>query len=341
MLNQESSPSSDDKNFESGSSFQPNSKRSFSRPELRSSAATGSDSSSSGRADKKACYPGDRLGMRYEVAGCVLHEIAGSDPHNPMSESHGLISGWVDEKARYPGDCSRMTEAKNCSVTVSEFPSKGGEGYFAMPEVYDSSAPSVEPTELLADLPMGELQGSHPSSSTLSPHQNQRSSSNRRSFRDRWSKRPQHSCLSTNNLVLPYGIVSPMSSDLAPISRYGTTRSQHTPACPEEVASEWMTSSPTDVNSKPKELWLRNDLEKYSNGVPIDSHDVTSRRYSSRAQQKPLPETIPQGTVKCDVSASSPASPISIHSSTPDTRSTPTQTQIEELRDLVYIVNQE
>jgi len=126
------------------------------------------------------------------------YEMAGSDPNQGKSESHGSPSGWIDEKARYPGDRSGIPEVEGGSVSVSELPNRGG--YFArgpLHEMYDPSAQAAGPVELLADLPSpGELQGSNPPSAASSPRVKP-VSSNRRSIRDRWSKRPQPSRSST------------------------------------------------------------------------------------------------------------------------------------------------
>lgn len=128
------------------------------------------------------------------------YEMAGSDPKHAESDRGGSPSQWVDEKARYPGDRSHLAEVEGGSVSVSELPGPRAQGaYFAVPfhEMYDPSAPAAGPVELPAELPKPELQGSNPTSAASSPRQKPTSMANRRSFRERWSKRPEPSRSST------------------------------------------------------------------------------------------------------------------------------------------------
>lgn len=165
------------------------------------------------------------------------YEMAGSDPKHAESDRGGSPSQWVDEKARYPGDRANMAEVEGGSVSVSELPGQRGQGgYFAVPfhEMYDPSALAAGPVELPAEIPKPELQGSNPTSAASSPRQKP-VSTNRRSLRDRWSRRPQPSRSSTmDSLPSPASASAPspppktqrytMSSSevLSPVSRQGT-----------------------------------------------------------------------------------------------------------------------
>ncbi len=368
LLIQESSANSDHINFESGNSCLPYSQGSYSKPELRSSVATDPEGPPSGRVIREARYPGScsRIGQ----------EIAGSDSNRPKPESHDLPSCWVNEKARYPGAHSHMAEEEGGSVSVAELPSRGGGGYFAGPfhEMYDASAPSIEPTEMPAESLGIELPGLDSGIIGSLSRQKIPQSSNCRSFSDRWVKRPQPSRSSTIDLSLKlasYSTTFPKSQEntmkqsevFAPVSRQGTptldTAQGFDPPSPSDfsernltynncIPKRWAVSPtssdlsegrPNDYNLVPTKLKLRTDLEKPSNTTPIDSHDVPSHQCSSSAQQKFLSKTRPHGIARAPVTTSNPASPTSLRSDTPESHSTPTQTQIEELRDLVYLVN--
>jgi len=155
------------------------------------------------------------------------YEMAGSDANVPKPEDRGgSPSQWVDEKARYPGDRSHMAEVEGGAVSVSELPSRGAGGTFAGPfhEMYDPSAPTAGPVELPAEFPKPELQGSNPTSAASSPRV-KAVSSNRRSFRDRWSKRPQPSRSSTMDSLPSPAYASGPSSSPPPRPQRGTVSS--------------------------------------------------------------------------------------------------------------------
>ena len=175
-------------------------------------------------------------------------EMAGSDR---KPKPYAPVGGWVDEKARYPGDRSNMAEAEGGDISTAELgPSQRfkTQGYH---EMYDPSAPEAHPVELPASIPgRYELEDSNPTSVTSSPRQRANrsrfsnpgslpslSSTKRRSFKDRFSSgRPQPSRTSTQDSIpsllsasSPHpnnsrGPSSPPSTDpiFSPVSRQGT-----------------------------------------------------------------------------------------------------------------------
>ena len=176
-------------------------------------------------------------------------EMAGSEPR---PKPYAPIGGWVDEKARYPGDRSNMAEVEGGDISTAELgPSQRfqTQGYH---EMYDPSAPESPPVELPASIPgRNELEGSNPTSVTSSPRQRSMrsrfskpsspsspSSTKRRSIKDRFSSgRPQPSRTSTQDSIpslpsVPWppprpsrGPSSPPATEafFSPVSRHGTS----------------------------------------------------------------------------------------------------------------------
>ena len=175
-------------------------------------------------------------------------EIAGSDP---KPQPYAPVGGWVDEKARYPGDRSNMAEVEGGDSSTAELGPSQRFQTQGFHEMYDPSAPEAHPVELPASIPgRNELEGSNPTSVTSLPRQrasrsrfsnpgspSSPSSTKRRSFKDRFSSgRPQPSRTSTQDSIpsLPSassphpnnlrGPSSPPSTDpiFSPVSRQGT-----------------------------------------------------------------------------------------------------------------------
>ena len=172
------------------------------------------------------------------------YEMEGSKPIN-QATSQATPSGWVNEKANYPGDRSGMAEIEGGDVsTTAELPSQRQQMH-GFHEMYDPSAPSRAPVELLADLPRArELQGSNPATpassrpSPRSPFGNPTSSSSQSSRRYSWRNRfsrPKPSRRTTEDSIQsevsaptpppkqPRGPSSPPSTEaFSPVSRQGT-----------------------------------------------------------------------------------------------------------------------
>lgn len=283
------------------------------------------------------------------MSGCASYEMTGSDPQHQKPDSHGSPSAWVDEKAHYPGDRSGMTEMEGGSVLPSEPQSKSRGEYIARPrhELYDQPAAWIE---LPAAIPGGELQGSDPSCVTSPSSHGIQQPARHRSLKDRWSKRSQTSrpsLLITDNPPLAHGIVSPLSSELQSCSYRETLSSGGTPFRRAHIANGSSTASPKCPDHASSELRFEDHLKNQSKVVPTDSDDVGSHQNSSRVQGISQSGARPHNTVSCGLIASRsalpalPALPAFFRPDTPEKHSTPTQIQIEELRNLVKIVNQE
>lgn len=270
-------------------------------------------------------------------------ERAGFDPHCSKFDSSVPPSQWVDEKAYYPGDRSNIAEIAGGSVSFSELPGQRGQkGYSAAPyhEMYDPSAPAARPMELPTEIMKPKLQSSIDTPETSLPRQKSVPTSHR-SLKDRWSKRQEQShssILLTDKSPPSVDIVSPLSGELQASSSGDISTFRSTPSSRADVPNGRYAASPEDLDHYHSNVKVGTDPEQQSHVVCADENVFENSRIlgplSVFQSATRLESTVSYGTASIP-----PASPIHDRPGTP--RSTPTRSQIEELRHLVWIVHHE
>ena len=250
-----------------------------------------------------------------------------------QTQNHNAASGWIDEKARHPRSRNHDIIGSPTSVLMAELQDS---------DVPRPELPSCDLFSSSSSLHFGSTHSSSSSSRTGSPH-HLRSAS----IRDRWSSRPRPLRLSTETIHPPLDTTSPKSwlVSPSPTEMHQTSLEKVTPTIEtifdpnnlKEVTRSFISSKiDTFEHALPPEIKSKNYLD-----LAPSSSDVTTHHVVSEIQPNVMADTIPQSALNHSISIERPASLSLDIPATLESDLTPTQAQVEELRELVCIVNRE